>query len=337
MIRMNIRKVKKMSTIAECSDNFLGAIRDARAENTYRTYDFAIKKFMASLLKAKLDPQTSSVDLLTEDHLKRFITSLNDFSPGTEGVCIVAVKNFYKFLGAENVRVFNYPRIENIIHFRKRKPQVRLPQFPEEDIAEFIERIDEIVLEQVFETENEKLRAYRDRAFLLMLADTGFRVGEACSLLIGSINWKRKIAVVIGKNREEAVVRFSPRCIRALREYLDVREQNDSKRGTQRASLPLFLRHDQGASKRKFKSMSTSAPRKTIIKDRMYEVLKRHPSVKVTPHSFRHYYATKIYKQTGNLVQTQGLMRHKQIANTRIYTHLDDRDLDETYRDVFGD
>lgn len=323
-----------MLTITECIDKFLHGVRDARAYNTYRTYDFAMKQFVFSLIASRVKPQTSSVDNLTEDHFSQFITSLNGVSPGTEGVCIVAVTNFYKFLGTEDIRQFNYARIDAIKRFRKRKPQIRMPHFPEEDIAEFLEHIDEII-EHTFDSENDKLRAYRDRAFLLMLADTGFRVGEACALLIGSINWKRKIAVIIGKNKEEAVVRFSPRSIRALKEYLDIREQNDSKLGRQRASLPLFLRHDQGASKRKIAPLSSSTARKTIVKGRIVEILKRNPSIKVSPHSFRHFYATLVYKASGDIVLTQGLMRHKRMETTRIYTHLDDRKLDQGYKDIF--
>ncbi|MBK9781938.1 MAG: tyrosine-type recombinase/integrase [Anaerolineales bacterium] len=60
---------------------------------------------------------------------------------------------------------------------------------------------------------NVQLRAYRDRAFLVTLADTGFRVHEACNLRRGDIDWNEGRAVIIGKGNKQAVVRFSSRSL----------------------------------------------------------------------------------------------------------------------------
>src|SRR5687768_9458110 len=154
-----------MPTIADCISDFLQSVKDARATNTHRHHVAATKRFCDMLRKNNLDPQKESIDILTEDHMSKFIATLKKQLPGTEQVYIVDIKNFYMFLGAENIKQFNYPRIASIIKMKKRKPPVRLPQFPEGDITEFLEKIDQIIRpEHPFENTNEKLRAYRDRA-----------------------------------------------------------------------------------------------------------------------------------------------------------------------------
>ena len=327
-----------MPTITECLDLFLSGIKDARTENTYRHHVSAAKNFKQSLLDNDLDPNKTPIELLTEEHISKFITGLKKRSKGTEQVYITDMKKFYLFLGDENVRQFNYPRIVRLIKFRKRKPPVRLPQFPEDDIKEFLEHIDDIINpEHPFEKDSEKLRAYRDRAFIITIADTGMRVSEICGLIIGSVDRRKGITIILGKNNEEAVVRFTKRSLKAIREYLDLRYQHDMKFGTQRASLPVFIRHDQGASRRNVAPMSTSNARSMIMKVRIPEILKRRPEIKISPHSFRHFFVTQIYKKTKDVLLAKGLARHKNIETTKIYTHLDDDDLDKGYHDVFGE
>jgi integrase/recombinase XerC/integrase/recombinase XerD len=289
------------------------------------------------LRKLGIEPQTSSIDLVTEDHVSKFIATLKKQLPGTEQVYIVDIKNFYKFLGADNIKQFNYPRIETIIKMRKRKPPVRLPQFPEADMSEFLDKIDNIIYpEHPFENTNEKLRAYRDRAFMMTLADTGMRVGEACSLLVGSVDRKSRKVVLLGKNNEEAVVRFSPYCIEAINDYLAQRYEFDLKTGRQRSSLPLFMRHDNGAKRNNITLMGTSTALR-FVKARILEVLKHHPEISVTPHSFRHYFGTIAYRITGDIRKTQSLLRHKKMETTRIYTHLDDKELDDAYNQIVAE
>jgi len=68
--------------------------------------------------------------------------------------------------------------------------------------------------------EKERLRALRDRAFIITLADTGLRVHEICELRRGDVDWNAGRAIIIGKGNKEAVIRFSARSMRALKDYL---------------------------------------------------------------------------------------------------------------------
>ena len=173
----------------------------------------------------------------------------------------------------------------------------------------------------------------RDKAFLLTLADTGLRVHEACALRRGDIDWNEGKALVIGKGNRQTVVRFSKRSQRALRAYLRERSTIDGRSGRQLGSLPLFARHDKGAGK-KVKPITTTTGR-NIVTERVREILGEDAVGTITPHSFRHYFVTRVLAVTGNLKLAQNLARHKNIAVTQRYAHLSNDELDKGYWEVF--
>ena len=182
---------------------------------------------------------------------------------------------------------------------------------------------------------NDRLRALRDRAFLLTLADTGLRVHEACKLRRGDMDWNEGRAIIIGKGDKQAVVRFSTRSIKALKDYLSLRAQLDGGSGKQLTALPLFARHDKGAGK-KIKPITTTTGR-NIVAERVKQILGEDATGKITPHSFRHYFVTTVLRGSGgNLKLAQELARHRNITVTQRYAHLSDDDLDHGYDDIFN-
>jgi integrase/recombinase XerC len=224
-----------------------------------------------------------------------------------------------------------------LIRQRSRRPGFRFPQFPMDDIERLlsqIESIDNIIAQDAAEDElNSRLRAYRDRAFLLTLADTGFRVHEACKLRRGDIDWNEQRAVIIGKGDKQAVIRFTARSMQAIKDYLSQRASIDGYSGRPLTSLPIFARHDKGAGK-KVKPMTPTTGRR-IVQERVAQILGQQMVGTITPHSFRHYFVTAILRGTGNLRYAQELARHKNIAVTQRYTHLSNDELDKAYYEVF--
>jgi integrase len=215
-----------------------------------------------------------------------------------------------------------------LIKQRARRPGVRLPQFPRENIETVLEHVKNITQLSTPE-ESDRLINLRDRAFLLTLADTGLRVHEACALLRGSIDWREGRAVVIGKGNKQAVVRFSKRSMAALKAYLDARQATDGKTSKQLGSLPLFARHDKGAGKH-IQAITPTTGR-NIVARRVGDALGIEAVGTITPHSFRHYFVTKVLLGSGNLKLAQELARHSTVAITQRYAHLSDNELDKGY------
>lgn len=319
-------------SIASAITKYLDNIRHARSLHTAQTYTNATNHFQNVLRKNKLDPLTIPASNLTEDGMAWLLKYLKDFSPATEQLYLHAVKGFYEYLAAERLSDINLPRLHLLIRQRARRPGIRLPQFPMESIEDVLKFIAEPGSFLSMDG-NERLRALRDRAFLLTLADTGLRVHEACKLRRGDIDWNEGRAIIIGKGDKQAVIRFSSRSMNALKDYLSVRNELDGQSGKPLASLPLFARHDKGAGKR-IKAMTTTSGR-NIVKERVHEILGDEAKGKITPHSFRHYFVTSVLRGSGNLKLAQELARHSNIQVTQRYAHLSNDELDKGYYDIF--
>lgn len=327
----------RATTISGAINSYLDMVKLARSKQTMLTYRNALRIFCEVLTQKKLDPNSTPIEKLTEDSIAALAGYLKAYSPATEQVYLQAVKGFYEFIDSEHLADINQSRIRVLIRQRSRRPGFRFPQFPMDDIERLlahVENVESIGLpKNDDEPEGARLRAYRDRAFLLTLADTGFRVHEACKLRRGDIDWSEQRAIIIGKGDKQAVIRFTSRSIQAIKDYLSQRAALDGSSGRPLASLPIFARHDKGAGK-KIKPMTPTTGRR-IVQERVAQLLGREMVGRITPHSFRHYFVTSILRGTGNLRYAQELARHKNIAVTQRYTHLSNDELDKAYYEVF--
>ncbi len=322
-------------SISEAIQRYLETVRLARSENTARTYANALKFFAQVLEVRNISLEETPISDLNEDALAWTIASLKVYAPTTERLYLAALRGFYEYLAAERLADVRLSRLRLLIRQRARRPGQRLPQFPRDDIDKIIKAVDGYTQFNTGSNEQERLRALRDRAFIILLADTGLRVHEACELRRGDVDWNEGRAIIIGKGNKEAVVRFSARAMRALKDYLTARQKLDGAFGRPLPSLPLFARHDRGAGA-KVKPISTATGR-NIIKERVRQILGEDAVGKITPHSFRHYFVTTVLRATGNLKMAQELARHSNIAVTQRYAHLSDDELDKGYHEIFND
>ncbi|MBN1230562.1 MAG: tyrosine-type recombinase/integrase [Anaerolineales bacterium] len=319
--------------INDAINRFLDVIKLSRSDHTLSTYGNAMKMFTWVLEENDLDPEKTPLSELREDAVSMLITSLRSYAPASESVYIVAVTRFYQFLQAEELSDINLERLKLLVRTRARRPGIRLPQFPKEDIKKLLDYAENLH-HLPFEDEREQMRNYRDRAFILSLADTGMRVHEACELRRGDLDWMEYRAVLIGKGNKQAVVRFSSRSINALKEYLNIRATVDSGSNRPLASLPLFIQHSKKAGE-KVKPISTFTGR-NILHQRVGEVLGEEAVGSITPHSMRHYFVTTVLQASGgNLKLAQELARHSNIQTTQRYAHLSDDELDRGYYEIF--
>jgi integrase/recombinase XerC len=313
---------------------YLDSVALARSPNTARTYRQALRSFRLTLARLKIDPSRHPAREVSEDWITAFAADLKPRSPATERLYLTAASGWYEFVAAERRADVNMARLHLLIRQRARRPGQRLPQFPRDAIERVLAHT---------QTEmgaagdpNERLRHLRDRAFLLTLADTGLRVHEACRLRRGDLDWDEAQALLIGKGNRQAVVRFSKRSLRSLREYLRARSSLDGASGKALSALPVFARHDRGAGKRVLPITTTTG--RTIVHDAVVAALGDEAAGTITPHSFRHYFVTTVLRGSGgNLKLAQELARHRNIAVTQRYAHLSDDELDRGYHAIFDE
>ena len=318
-------------TIASAIEGYIQLIKQSRSNNTALTYGKALKEFKKTLVNARIDPENSPVSVLTEDFIQEFILHLKATAPATEQLYMGVVLGFLRHLVGEGLAEINLARIQLLAKKQGRKAAIRLTQVRAHDVERVLDFISNVDLVSAgYETE--RLRALRDRAFLITLADTGLRVHEACGMQRGDVDWSKEHAVVVKRGKRE-IVRFTSRSMRALKDYLSLRAELDAGSGKQLTALPLFARHDKGTGK-KIKPITPTTGR-NIVAERVKQALGDNAEGHITPHSFRHYFVSTILRSSGNLKLAQALARHENIQITQRYAHIDDDELDKGYYEIF--
>ena len=323
-----------LPTIKDAIEDYLNTVKLARSEKTLLAYATAMKNFTITLQDHQLNVEQDPVSNITEDVISWFATDLKDYAATSEQLYITSLKGFLEYLVAEELADINLSKVKLLIRQRTRKPGKRLPQFPANAIQKILDHLENMQIQRS-EDENDYLRALRDKAFLITLADTGLRVHEACGLRRGDLDWNEGKAMVIGKGDRQAVVRFSRRSQKAIKDYIQARSIFDGKSHKPLGALPLFARHDKGAGE-KIKPITPTTGR-NIVAEWVEAILGPEAVGTITPHSFRHFFVTRVLTSTGNLKLAQNLARHKNIAVTQRYAHLSDDELDRGYWEVFED
>ncbi|HMM99843.1 MAG TPA: tyrosine-type recombinase/integrase [Anaerolineales bacterium] len=298
-------------------DAYLSAVRVGRSPLTARTYATALRLF-ASVAGGAGDTEPT-----VEDY-KAFLSSMSaNVSPRTQATYNAAVRGYLQFAAANGASINLAAVNQADKQYRKRSGQ-RIPHFDRDAVEEVIEAAAELARTK------RDLESLRNYAFVLVLASSGLRISEACNLRRGDIDYTGRRAVVIGKGDKQAVVRFTDRALRAVKAYLSARAKLDGAQGVPLASLPLFARHDAGAGN-KVKPVRSGGMRKSL--QAIPGWLDEGGKPRLTPHTFRHYFVTRVYQRTGDIVVTQELARHADIGTTKRYTHLTG-DLDTIYRNA---
>lgn len=147
----------------------------------------------------------------------------------------------------------------------------------------------------------------RDRAILEVLYGCGLRVSEVCSLRISEVYLKDMFVKVMGKGSKERLVPMAPSTASAIMDYLSVRPGSDAG-----CEDVLFLNRFGRALSRVavFKMVKSVALVAGVDKN-------------LSPHTFRHSFATHLIENGADLRVVQEMLGHESILTTEIYTHVD--------------
>ncbi|HOK36198.1 MAG TPA: tyrosine-type recombinase/integrase, partial [Paludibacteraceae bacterium] len=161
-----------------------------------------------------------------------------------------------------------------------------------------------------------KPEGHRNKAIIEVLYGSGIRVSELIGLQISKMNLKEGYMLVEGKGSKQRLVPLSPTSIEQIEMWKIDRNKLPIKKGNEDY---LFLNR-RGTK-------MTRAMIFTIVKDLAAAAgIKK----KVSPHTFRHSFATHLLENGANLRAIQQLLGHESITTTEIYTHIDIHYLRET-------
>lgn len=171
--------------------------------------------------------------------------------------------------------------------------------------------------------DTKKLSGLRDRAILEILFSTGMRVSELVGLNLDNINFERGEIAVLGKGRKLRVVFLSEDAVDRLDQYL-----KDFG----------FLKSNQSAineSKDRPVFISNKKERLTVRSvERLVQSYAKKAGItkKVSPHTFRHSFATDLLMNGADVRSVQSLLGHSSITTTQVYTHVTDQHLREIHK-----
>lgn len=238
-----------------------------------------------------------SVETLSLDHLQQFIQWINErnLSARSQARIISGIKAFYKFLLLENIISDDPTTLLETPKLGRKLPEFLTIQ----EIDNLLNAIDLSTAE-----------GQRNRAMLETLYSSGLRVSELISLKKSNSFFDIGFLKITGKGNKERLVPIGSSAIKHINIYEEsFRRQIKIKTGNEDI-LFLNRRGDQLTRVMVF----------TIIKQLAIKIqLKK----KISPHTFRHSFATHLIEGGADLRAVQEMLGHESITTTEIYTHLD--------------
>ena len=236
----------------------------------------------------------------TPDTLNSFIyNSSKKNSPRSQARKISGLKSFFKFLVFEE-----YIKSSPMSNIESPKLGRKLPDIL--NVEEISQMINSINIKEKF--------GQRNKTIIEILYGTGIRVSELIELKISNIFFKENLIRVLGKGDKE---RFVPIGLKAKKSIIDYMNNDRKYQKIEESSNDILILSKYG---------------KKITRHMIFTLIKNISkksgiTKKISPHTFRHSFASHLLKNGADLRTIQLILGHENITTTEIYTHLDSKHL----------
>jgi integrase/recombinase XerD len=266
-------------------------LEKALSNNTIEAYESDLFKLSSYLSDAKIILQEATAEILRDFIIE--ISSLG-IHPRSQARILSSIKSFYHFLIYKNILEKDPTEL-----LESPKIGLRLPEVLSiEEINKIVNAID-----------LSKQEGQRNKAIIEVLYGSGLRVSELIGLQLSKLYVDEGYMLVEGKGSKQRLVPLSPQSIKQIglwkidRNALNIKKGHEDK---------LFLNR-RG-------STLTRAMIFTIVKElTILAGIRKN----VSPHTFRHSFATHLLENGANLRAIQQLLGHESITTTELYTHID--------------
>jgi len=292
--------------------DYLAWLRSVRnlSPHTLESYAKDLAKYEAFLEGRGVEPRNAGLS-----DARGFVGQLsrNGLSPRSVNRIVSGVRGWYRFM-ERNGEIDANPFAE----IRSLRTEKRLPSFLfEEEMARLVE-----LPSQTACAEEDSFWKLRDRAVLETLYSTGCRISELVSMNIADMDLKSSTARVMGKGARERNVFLGASAAAALRQYLACRVSHGPKSGRSPDSVRAVFINQRGGR-------ITDRGVRFILGEYL---VKANLGKRVTPHTFRHSFATHLLDRGADIRAVQELLGHASLSTTQVYTHVGLERLKKVYR-----
>lgn len=284
-------------------DNYLyyNEVILGKSYNTIRSYRNDLNQFLKYLIENENIDNFNEVQII---HLRSYIKYLSyqyKSSKRTINRKISALRSFFDYLVEnkiveENIAVYiNTPKFEN-----------KLPSFL---LKEDMEKIRDVIDTNTF-------IGLRDRAMIEMLYSSGLRSFELLELSEYMIDFQNRELRVIGKGDKERITFFSKIALKYLNDFINLKKEK-------------LVNYDNNIvfTNTKGQRLTTRSLRRIIENYGKLSGINK----ELTPHVFRHSFATELLNSGVDIRYVQELLGHSTIATTQFYTHISKKALRDVY------
>lgn len=290
-------------TWSEAIENYANYLRFEKnaSENTIEAYVSDLQKLQdfAEQNLMNITPITISYE-----HLQEFLYQVSkiNYSERTQARWISSIKGFFSFLLEDELREDNPSALLET-------PKLGL-YLPDTLSLEEIEKL-------IFATEENTDLAKRNRCMIEVLYGCGLRVSELTELQISNINFKENYLKIQGKGDKVRFVPLADYTADFIKNYIN--NIRSKQKINPKHSDILFLN-----------SRGTQISRQMVFLIIKEIVRKAGIQKNISPHTFRHSFATHLLQNGADLRFIQEMLGHSSITTTEIYTHLNTEELHET-------
>lgn len=282
------------------------------SQNTIENYNHYIARFID--FAGEIKPSEIDLPLIRKYrlHLSRWKDpeTGNPLKRKTQNYFMIALRAFLKYMTRMDISTLSPEKVE-------------LGESEDSPLKVLENKDLELLLDAPDQSTHDGMR---DRAILETLFSTGLRVSELASLNVDSINFERLEFPILGKGGKERIVFLSEAAAATLEKYLNTRRD---------PYKPLFIRFqgrqdpsDDGENMR-----LTTRSIERIVEKYVKQV---GLTIKATPHTLRHSFATDLLVNGADIRSVQEMLGHSNIATTQIYTHITNKQLRDVHKNFHG-
>ena len=271
------------------------------SSNTIDAYERDLQKLNNYLVEAHVAPEKATVEILRDFIIE--ISSLG-IHPRTQARILSSIKSFYHFLVYRNM-------LDNDPTELLESPKIglRLPEVLS------LNEIDKIIAA----IDLSKPEGQRNKAIIEVLYGSGLRVSELINLQLSKLYMDEGYMLVEGKGSKQRLVPMSMQALKQIELWKTDRNLLDIKKGNED-----FVFLNRRGTK--------------LTRDMIFKIVKELAMLagirkNVSPHTFRHSFATHLLENGANLRAIQQLLGHESITTTELYTHIDVHFLRKTVLD----